>query len=341
MKVAIPERDRRAAPLIWINGAFGVGKSTVAEALRERLGDAAVFDPEPVGMFVWRLLPEPDQPDDFQHLALWRALTVQIATELVAHGRPVIVPMTVARPEQFDEIVGGLRTAGIDVRHVTLTADRGTIEGRLAERAKGGEPIDWALAQLDRCLAELPAPRYALHLATDSRPASELAAEIERLVSDPPVLRSATGDDLLFLAEMLAFASFPPWAVPTPAEALLWPHARRYLDGWWRPGDLGVIAEVAGHPVGAAWCRVLDEQPVAPGPIPELAIAIHHGFRGRGVGTALLDALMAAAAQAGFEAMCLRVNPANAPALALYARHGFRRYGGTDDHPTMLANLRA
>src|SRR5829696_8528497 len=155
-------RNERRAPLIWLNGAFGVGKSTVADALRERLGDAVVFDPEPLGMFVWRLLPDAADLDDFQHLAIWRSLTAQIATEVAAHGRPVVVPMTLARPEHFDEIVGGLRTAGLDVRHFMLTAERATIEGRLAKRAEDGEPVEWARAQLDRCLAELPAPRFAL-----------------------------------------------------------------------------------------------------------------------------------------------------------------------------------
>jgi thymidylate kinase len=35
--------------IIWINGAFGAGKTTLAEELHRRLPDALAFDPEFVG----------------------------------------------------------------------------------------------------------------------------------------------------------------------------------------------------------------------------------------------------------------------------------------------------
>jgi hypothetical protein len=35
--------------IIWINGAFGAGKTTLAEELQRRLPEAMPFDPEYVG----------------------------------------------------------------------------------------------------------------------------------------------------------------------------------------------------------------------------------------------------------------------------------------------------
>ena len=35
--------------IIWINGAFGAGKTTLAEELSRRLSEAVLFDPEYVG----------------------------------------------------------------------------------------------------------------------------------------------------------------------------------------------------------------------------------------------------------------------------------------------------
>ena len=35
--------------VIWLNGAFGVGKTTVARALASRLPDALILDPEDIG----------------------------------------------------------------------------------------------------------------------------------------------------------------------------------------------------------------------------------------------------------------------------------------------------
>lgn len=40
--------------IIWISGAYGVGKSALAEALAEKIEDALVFDAEKVGNAVRR-----------------------------------------------------------------------------------------------------------------------------------------------------------------------------------------------------------------------------------------------------------------------------------------------
>jgi hypothetical protein len=59
---------------ISINGAFGIGKSTVARELRSLLPQSAIFDPEWVGLALQRM-PGP-RISDFQDLASWRRLTV-------------------------------------------------------------------------------------------------------------------------------------------------------------------------------------------------------------------------------------------------------------------------
>lgn len=59
--------------------------------------------------------------------------------------------------------------------------------------------------------------------------------------------------------------------------------------------------------------------------------------RGRGVGTALVRALLAEARAAAFEAISLSVEPDNA-AVRLYERAGFTRVGGTGAY-TMVAAL--
>ena len=35
--------------IVWLNGAYGVGKSTTAEALHKRIADSFIFDPEMIG----------------------------------------------------------------------------------------------------------------------------------------------------------------------------------------------------------------------------------------------------------------------------------------------------
>ena len=56
--------------IIWINGGFGAGKTTLAAELHRRLPDAVVYDPEDVGVMLWKWM-RPN--DDFQDLPSWRS----------------------------------------------------------------------------------------------------------------------------------------------------------------------------------------------------------------------------------------------------------------------------
>ena len=55
--------------LVWINGAFGAGKTQTAFELARRLADAHVADPELLGFALRWTLP-PAAHGDFQDLAL-------------------------------------------------------------------------------------------------------------------------------------------------------------------------------------------------------------------------------------------------------------------------------
>ncbi len=106
----------------------------------------------------------------------------------------------------------------------------------------------------------------------------------------------------------------------------------RYVTGWGKKGDVGVIAEQDTVAVGAAWVRLWSEDNRGYGyitdDIPELAIAVSPKIRGRGVGTALLNKILELA-QPEFSAICLSTQTEN-PALRLYRRIGFVRVEGSE-----------
>ena len=56
-----------------------------------------------------------------------------------------------------------------------------------------------------------------------------------------------------------------------------------------------------------------------------MTIAVCTAYRGMGLGDRLLGDLVARAAARGAQSLLLEVRADNAPALALYARHGFEQ----------------
>ena len=118
--------------IIWLNGGFGAGKTTLAAELHRRLPDAVVYNPEDVGLMLWKWLPP---NGDFQHLPSWRELVVATALSLRRHhADTLIVPMSLIRDAYRIEILGALSDAGADVLHVFLEADADVLRERLNAR---------------------------------------------------------------------------------------------------------------------------------------------------------------------------------------------------------------
>lgn len=142
------------------------------------------------------------------------------------------------------------------------------------------------------------------------------------------ILRPAVpGDEEHLWAMLFEAAHAADGGMAGPAGLREVPELARYVEGWGRPTDLGVVAtEDDGTPIGAAWVRLLVGDDAGYGYVddatPELAIAVAPGTTGRGVGTAMLTRLLDVAAEA-FPAVCLSVR-AGSPARRLYERLGFR-----------------
>ena len=69
--------------IYWINGAYGVGKSTVAEQLRAKLPKAHIFDAEEVGNAVRDNYPEECKHSIiFEGYPLWRELNCKLLKDI-------------------------------------------------------------------------------------------------------------------------------------------------------------------------------------------------------------------------------------------------------------------
>ena len=172
--------------LVWIDGAFGAGKTSVAKALARRWPAALTFDPEQLGFLLRRVVPPDLRTRDFQEMPLWRQLVRQTAAGLTEHyQRPLIVPMALPDPRTRDEILGELRRSGLDVRHILLLASEPTLRRRLFWRRSLPASRRWARAQNGRFPREPGAPEPATCVQTDRRRVRDIVAEILAALPNP------------------------------------------------------------------------------------------------------------------------------------------------------------
>ena len=124
-------------------------------------------------------------------------------------------------------------------------------------------------------------------------------------------LRVATLDDLQSLVDLEA-VTFPedPWTPFMLADELSSPASR-----YW------IATNEAGDPVGYGGVKVGGDQ----ADVMTIGVAPH--ARGRGVGRAILDALLDWARQVGAADIFLDVRPSNEGAIALYNSRGFVEIG--------------
>lgn len=147
------------------------------------------------------------------------------------------------------------------------------------------------------------------------------------------MIRQAGPQDVRFLRDMLKHAYH--WRLNADPDLPV----ARYVNGWGRAGDRGLIAWENG-PVGAAWYRLFTSN--APGfgfvdeRTPELTIAVVPSRRGTGLGGELMTALLDCARKDGFSAVSLS---AEGGMTKLYERHGFRPSEEKDGTVTMVAEL--
>ena len=162
--------------IVWINGSFGVGKTSTAKLLKNKLDKSIIYDPEEVGIFLSNMFNH--GKDDFQDYELWRILNSDILKYLCSIHEIVIVPMTITNKNYYDEIISGLKTSGIEIKHFILNASKEEIINRLDSRDNSTE---WAYNQVDRCIKELAKNQFNAKIINTNNKSIE---EVVKIIID-------------------------------------------------------------------------------------------------------------------------------------------------------------
>jgi len=163
--------------IIWINGAFGGGKTQTVGELHRRLPSSFIYDPENFGFWMRKNEPRELFAEDFQDVPLWREVTVAMLSRIAdGYSGAILVPMTLTKRDYYNEILGKLRSRGYDVAHVQLVASRETLISRQRSRLDGKN--SWAYRQLDRCLKAFGDPHFENKIQTDGLSIPEIAERV-------------------------------------------------------------------------------------------------------------------------------------------------------------------
>jgi ribosomal protein S18 acetylase RimI-like enzyme len=153
--------------------------------------------------------------------------------------------------------------------------------------------------------------------------------------AEPAVtIRPVTIDDLevlidIYLDTAIHHAAIDPEVFHVPARNDVAVRLRRRIAGRGETGEY-VAAMLDGRMVGSASIDI-DELPhpgsmTRPVRSAEFGVSVVDGFRGRGIGRALIGHLEAWAADRTVERIVLNVSEANTGAIRLYHELGYRDY---------------
>ena len=167
-----------------------------------------------------------------------------------------------------------------------------------------------------------------------------------RKVMPKHIVREITPADYPNLDDFLYHAIFIPEGEKYPdREIIFQPEIYVYVKDFGGKDDCGVIAEIDGQLVGAAWARIIPAYGNIDDKTPELAISMLPEYRGQGIGTDLMNALFEQLRKRGYARTSLSVQQNN-PAVRFYERLGYvvtdekKDHAGHDDF-IMVKNLQA
>ena len=150
-------------------------------------------------------------------------------------------------------------------------------------------------------------------------------------------IRPLKNNELSLLEDFLYYAIFVPEGVDAPPREIInLPELQVYIrDFSTLPHDHCLVAELDGVVVGAVWVRDMPDYGHVEAGVPSFAISLWPEYRGQGIGTKLMQAMLDHLQQLGYAKASLSVQKTNY-AARMYTKLGFRTIGENDEEYIMV-----
>lgn len=153
-------------------------------------------------------------------------------------------------------------------------------------------------------------------------------------------IRPIRPEEYPLLEDFLYDAIFVPEGETPPDRSIIQqPELQIYIEHFGeRPDDRCLVAESGGRIIGAVWTRIMDDYGHLDDETPSFAIALDKEFRGKGIGTELMDRMIRLLREAGYQQASLSVQKKNY-AVKMYLKTGFRIISENDEEYLMAIRL--
>ena len=155
------------------------------------------------------------------------------------------------------------------------------------------------------------------------------------------LIRELRPEEVTVLKDFLYEAIFLPEGVEPPERSIVeLPELRIYYEGFGEgKADFCMVAEEGGWIVGAAWTRLMKDYGYVDDETPSFAISLYREYRGQGIGTRLMLAMLRKLREEGYARASLAVQKANY-AVRMYEKVGFHTVSENEEEYIMVCDLR-
>ena len=150
-------------------------------------------------------------------------------------------------------------------------------------------------------------------------------------------IRELSIDERNVLETFLYHAIYIPDGItPPPFEIIIQPELQVYIERFGeQDGDICLVAEFDSKIVGAVWVRIMNDYGHISDDMPSLAISLLPEYRGKGIGTALMQSMQEIVSKQGYKGISLSVQKQNY-ATKMYRKLGFNTIEDKDEELIMV-----
>ena len=154
------------------------------------------------------------------------------------------------------------------------------------------------------------------------------------------IIRPMRETEYPLLEDFLYEAIFVPEGVEPPPKSIVnAPELQVYISDFGsEPHDIALVAEVDNKAVGAVWVRIMHDYGHIDDETPSFAISLYREYRGLGIGTEMMKAMLTILKNRGYKRASLAVQK-EIYAVKMYLKVGFEIVGENEQEYIVIARI--